>query len=103
MIWFTDGATAYGLSKLAPLSRMISLTSFSGDSFVEVVATIPLKEPELEDELDFEFCLPMQPYSLQGKWSKVMWAIEFVLDTKAPVARVGFEMSPTGRAIMIGA
>lgn len=83
--------------------RLFWYTRGKGTEDVSVVEIIRFENAMLQDTQDFEFNLPMDPYSFSGKLISLKWALELVPEKGKSVERYKFAMSQTGRPVVLKA
>ena len=81
--------------------RLFWYTEGKGDQDVEVVEALAFDQPQFDDEREFAFSLPQQPYSFSGKLISLLWALELVVDNGAEVERLDITLSPTGEEVLL--
>ena len=103
----TPGATLTGNAHwdLAKEPRNVAIRLFwhtrgRGTEDVEVVEEIVIDEPRTQQSCDFNFQLPIQPYSFNGNLISIEWGVEVTGGKESDMAT--FTMGPDGRACQGG-
>ena len=82
--------------------RLFFYTEGKGTSDIEVLETIPVENPPLTGSQRFDWRLPQTPYSFSGKLISLIWAVEVVLLPSGDAESYEFQMTPTGKEIVLG-
>jgi hypothetical protein len=82
--------------------RLFWYTSGQGTQDIGVVETVAFASPRQEDERDFTFQLPREPYSFRGTAISLTWALELLVEPGGHVERLEFSLSSTGQPAILG-
>ncbi len=78
-------------------------TSGKAPSEVVLVQSIVFPHPSRTGQRDFEFQIPWGPYSFQGRYILLSWAIELVAFPLKRAARIDITVSPSQEPIQVEA
>jgi len=82
----------------------VRLCWFTGGEVIPeatLVECITFRHPKLAETRPFRFRLPQSPYSFQGTFTTLLWAVELVLLPSQQCVRALFTMSPTGQPLLL--
>jgi len=79
--------------------QLLWYTEGKSDEDVGLVEKNEFDNPQLSDIRNFEFHLPVGPYSFSGKLISLTWALELQVDKEC--LRKEFTLSPTGKEILL--
>ena len=82
--------------------RLFWYTEGKGTQDVGLVDTVRFEGPMPSDRRDFQFVLPLQPYSFSGRLISLRWAVEVVAEPGSDAQRLDLTVSPTGEEILLG-
>lgn len=82
--------------------HLLFFTSGKGTSDHEIIETIPIENPPMSGSQRFDWRLPQSPYSFSGKLISLIWAIEAVVLPSDEAETYQFQMTSTGKEIVIG-
>lgn len=74
-------------------------TTGKGTRDIETVDSLHFDNPKTSDAQNFEFQVPVGPYSFSGTYISVNWAIELV--TKGTTGRIDITVSSTGDKVQL--
>jgi hypothetical protein len=81
--------------------RLLWYTEGKGNQDVEVVASLPLADPRLNEVRPFQIRLPAGPYSFSGRLISIAWALEVVAEPGDRAERLPITVSPTRQEILL--
>jgi len=82
--------------------RLFFYTEGKGTRDIEVLETLQLDSPPISGTQQFDWRLPQSPYSFSGKLISLIWAVEVVLLPSGEAESFEFQMTPTGKEIVLG-